>query len=449
MIFDLKKYFGVDKINFVYGPYFKTLKSCKIVYGDPNYGNEREVDYYNFLENNIVKSRSKSGIYINLIQRERCKEIIHYINDMDNQYTESLAKKLDPSICNLFVIATSEGPDWWFNGHCGDGTYQQNLFDIIKEKIPKFFWMLKKTNMHLLIDQMNEGFPLYDCYDVIHNYFEKEKSDISKLHFVTSNLYEQKIYNDWREKNNKTDGFNIIAQPWLENLGWNVVESNVKIQKKYKQNNLDNIKLFNCLNRRGRHDRVIFLNYLNYYNLLENNLVSAGDECKYFVEGQHESKIDIKILNKQNQKNFCNKVPIVQDKSNFQINFANDLNLDLFLNSWFTVVTETFVSEFPGKSMFFSEKIFKPISVCSPFIMVAAPRSLENLKKLGYETFYDIIDESYDQMLDRPKRFKKICELLLDLNKLSSAQLFAMYCKVGEILKHNQNLWKRNITCKI
>ena len=91
--------------------------------------------------------------------------------------------------------------------------------------------------------------------------------------------------------------------------------------------------------------------------------------------------------------------------------------------------------------MFFSEKTFKPIATCTPFIMVAAPKSLETLKKLGYETFHDIIDESYDNILDRSQRFKKICSILLGLNKLTSQQLYSMYCKVEDILQHNQNLW--------
>lgn len=437
MMFDLRKYFDCDQINFVYGPYFKLLNNKNILGTD---GKKIEnIRYYNFLENNVTIKRHK--LYSS--PRSRFVEINDYINGCYNHLTESVAKKLNPSNCNVFIIRVSEGPDWWLEGIQPDASRQKNIFEIIKEKIPKFFYMLKKKNMHLLIDQAMEGFPLNMHYNYIHNYFEKERSNISKLHFVTSNLYEQKIYNDWKQKNNKTVGFNIVAKPWFTQMGWNVARNkvSVEIQKKFKFDNANNIKLFNCLNRRGRPDRVRFLNYLNYYNLLKNNLVSAGDECKHFEVPDKESIIDVRILNKNNQKNFCDKVPLVLDNSNFQINFAGNLNLDIYFNSWFTITSETFVTEHTGTSMFFSEKTFKPIATCSPFIMVAAPKSLENLKKLGYETFHDIIDESYDNILDRPKRFSKICDILVRLNRLTPQQLYNMYCKVGDILQHNQYVW--------
>ena len=443
MMFDLRKYFSNDKINFVYGPSFKTLRYSKIAYSlpdsDPYFEIGRKVRYYNFLENNIIKIENDT----HSIQRERFKEIKHYTDGLNNQFTESLPKKLDPSVCNIFAIATAEGPDWWFDGLHSDNTCRQNLFELIKEKIPKFFWMLRKKNMHLIIDQSCEGYPLDNHYNSIHNYFEKEESNISKLHFVTSNLYEQKIYKRWKEKNDKTVGFNIIGKPFFSNMRWDVTQNsiNVEIQKKFKADNSKKIKLFNCLNRRGRPDRVRFLNYLNYYNLIENNLVSAGHECDLFIGGVDKSKIGRKIFFRHNQKKFRDKIPIVLDESNFNINFAGNLNFDLYLNSWFTITSETFVSEHPNKSMFFSEKTFKPIATCSPFIMLAAPKSLYNLKKLGYETFHDIIDESYDNVLDRSKRFKKICNILLGLNKLTPQQLYSMFCKVEDILEHNQNLW--------
>lgn len=441
MTFDLRPYFGCDKINFVYGPAYTSYNNIKILHEWNEIEDVKTVKksrYYNFLEYDIVEIKNK----IAYIQRERFRTTDNWTHQCLNEFTESLAKKLNPSICNVFVMQTAEGPDWWYEGKHADGSSSKDLFQIIKEKIPKFFWMLKKRNLHLLIDQSLEGYPMEKLYSSIHNVFEKEKSDISKLHFVTSNLYEQKIYDRWKQKNKKTVGFNIIAKPWFTKFKWDITQNkiNVNIQKKFKFDN-PNIKLFNCLNRRGRPDRIRFLNYLNYFNLIENNFVSAGDECKRFEKPQRYSEIDMEILKKRNQMQYYNKVPITVDEWNFKINFAGNLNLDLYLNSWFTVTSETFVSEYTDTSMFFSEKTFKPIVTCSPFIMVAAPKSITNLKELGYETFSDIIDESYDNIQDRPTRFKKICEILLELQKLTPRQLYSMFCKVQDILEHNQNLY--------
>ena len=74
-----------------------------------------------------------------------------------------------------------------------------------------------------------------------------------------------------------------------------------------------------------------------------------------------------------------------------------------------------------------------------PFIMYGQPRSLEYLKTLGFKTFPNIFDESYDTITDTNKRQEKIIE---QIQKMPTAQ-----CK--EIVQHNFELfWNRDIVTK-
>lgn len=72
-----------------------------------------------------------------------------------------------------------------------------------------------------------------------------------------------------------------------------------------------------------------------------------------------------------------------------------------------------------------TEKTYKPILMCKPFIIYGASGNLDILRKEGFKTFDPIIDESYDRVEDHPiiKR-EAIAKLLENLNSLTDAEFF-------------------------
>ncbi len=64
---------------------------------------------------------------------------------------------------------------------------------------------------------------------------------------------------------------------------------------------------------------------------------------------------------------------------------------------WCTVVSEAQYND-SQKSIFLSEKTFKPIACSHPFQILGAKGSLKELRKLGYLTFENLFDESYDEL---------------------------------------------------
>lgn len=101
------------------------------------------------------------------------------------------------------------------------------------------------------------------------------------------------------------------------------------------------------------------------------------------------------------------------------------------------VVNETRFAQPTGN---ISEKVLYAIASSSPFILVAPPRSLEYLHKLGFKTFNKFWDESYDLEEDHTKRLKMIFDIFDEINNLPVKHLRFYYKKMQPILKHNNKI---------
>lgn len=112
-------------------------------------------------------------------------------------------------------------------------------------------------------------------------------------------------------------------------------------------------------------------------------------------------------------------------------------------NSFCSIVTETYffnyqMDELVNDAIFITEKVEKCISAGQPFILLGRPYFLQKMKELGFQTFSNFWDESYDREEDDYKRFKMVANLILEISKLSLKQLEDLYKKIIPILKHNQ-----------
>lgn len=108
-------------------------------------------------------------------------------------------------------------------------------------------------------------------------------------------------------------------------------------------------------------------------------------------------------------------------------------NPNWYNSTAFSIVAETTVSS--NDTIFVTEKTFKPIAFCHPFIIFGQPRILEFLKSSGFETFENIFDESYDNEYEINYRLKKIVD---QINNYSNKD----YDRITiEKIKHNKELF--------
>lgn len=136
----------------------------------------------------------------------------------------------------------------------------------------------------------------------------------------------------------------------------------------------------------------------------------------------------------------------IDNKAN---SFDTRYQFEMIQESFVYVATET-VFHYP--STFLSEKSFKGITAKRPFILVAAPFSLQYLRTLGFKTFSEYWDESYDLEVDPEQRMLKIIELLNSLCQLNLSDLTKLLIEMESVLQYNfsyyQNLLFNNELAK-
>lgn len=219
-------------------------------------------------------------------------------------------------------------------------------------------------------------------------------------------------------------------------------------------------KKYLCFNRRWRLHRPALVALLATKNLLNIGYVSLGDAD----DGRNWGNTFNDILQKHNTdneivslltqyKNTIVSLPnLYLDTTDLKTNWVgiSEYNFDLYRNTLISIVTETnFYTDIhsePGR--FLSEKTFKPIANCHPFIIVSVPNTLSLLRSIGYKTFSPWIDESYDLELDDSKRLKKIVQEIERISKLSNSEVKDLVNSLKPIVEHNLNvLLSKNIFC--
>ena len=105
------------------------------------------------------------------------------------------------------------------------------------------------------------------------------------------------------------------------------------------------------------------------------------------------------------------------------------------------VVLETL---FDDQRWHLTEKSLRPIACGRPFILAATPRSLEYLRSYGFETFGNLIDETYDQIANPVERLQCITAEMLRISKLPQKQKLQLWQSLYEIADRNKQLFFSN-----
>jgi hypothetical protein len=189
--------------------------------------------------------------------------------------------------------------------------------------------------------------------------------------------------------------------------------------------------LYVCYNRRPRYHRLIMLCSLLSNNIWHRGLIShRPDNFKQDLSQINwEFQSYVKMLEAIGPKEL--------DMDLLDNNPAIQYNIDHYSQTFLSLIPET---GFSSHSVFLSEKIWKSIRVGHPFIVVGNPGTLTELHNLGFKTFGDWWDESYDNVLNLEKRVKKISKVLVKLSQLSILELKNLRRDLRDTVEFNQNL---------
>ena len=113
-------------------------------------------------------------------------------------------------------------------------------------------------------------------------------------------------------------------------------------------------------------------------------------------------------------------------------NLACFVTYKIYNDTWFTMLIETH----DGR-IFFTEKTAKALLGRRVFVMFGAAGSLAALRKIGFRTFSDVMDEGYDQIQDTETRHQSALALVRWLAQQDPVEI---YRAAEEIIAHNQRL---------
>ena len=205
-------------------------------------------------------------------------------------------------------------------------------------------------------------------------------------------------------------------------------------------------KRFICFNRSlNRPSRIAIIYMALKHNLLNDSIFSFitslhPENIKHSLEPylEPEDNVDeyyqriIDIVPYEIDTHHLND----QQKQSFQT--IDNNRKDLYIDTYFHITSETRMGDEP--SSFMSEKTWRPILNLQPFIYFGGYKALAKLHELGFKTFGNIIDESYDFELDPVKRFKMAEKEVVRLKNMSMDEIHNLYYSVTDVLIHNQHL---------
>jgi hypothetical protein len=349
------------------------------------------------------------------------REII--FNKITPENTDSVDKYIIP-------IGVSHGPDDWA---------KPELFSNLPEVYLKD---LRNKKAMLVIDQSLEGYHQDYIWEFFHSQCSLYELNPRCIFYVTGNMMTGLHYHVWCDSRNISYDSRIraIGYPHFEHVVYydsikrNQSDTPLPTFEKhvsYKKEHVENIKTFACLNKRQRQHRVWMFVRLLEEQLLDSGLVSMNDY------GRHVRSWEGKELTREQIEKSSEILPkLVYEKSNNELNdlhYIHRFNDDVCLDTFFSIVPEAACGD-KEKSVFLSEKTFKPICCSTPFAIWGGKYSLKELKKLGYKTFHPFIDESYDTM----DTWDRLEALIKNTKKIDSIKnKFEWFEGMQDILEHN------------
>ena len=295
--------------------------------------------------------------------------------------------------------------------------------------------LLNDNNFNLLIYSAHESLDSTKLI-FLKNLFNEYKFNEKKIHLVNngSNLNELQIkYNT---------NFNIYRLNILSNnkIG-DMIHSTNSFFKKNKSG-----KFFMTFNKEDKTHRYGLLMLLKKYNLLEQTNWSFLPTNKGLINTDRLKKImnedlvttlsnEIEYFKNLEYK-FSDYEPEIEFNRGVVIELTMNENIKNYENSYVNLTTESVFDE-GGELIHITEKSYKPFYYYQFPLIMASKNHIKKMKELyDLDFFEDIIDYSYDNVINNEERFKLYFKEILRIN--DNKQMFI------EFYNNNQHRFEQN-----
>ena len=275
------------------------------------------------------------------------------------------------------------------------------------------------------------------------------KIDSDLLYYVDSNANNKKTLNQF-----KLNGgfFNYYDSLFVNNDYAHIVKDIEDLKERPKKILL--------LGGNARQHRLRFIDaVLQLPNFEEDNFISTAGGSYFDPKLKKSVKIQERFLDLKPERHTMTDNVLAQ-----AVFFAKTTSIDKFAeptqwgpthlfyiesylhtDSYFQIVTSTWF-EMDLERIEINEKHARPMYSLQPFIVFGEPNTLRAFKDMGYKTYSDWIDESYDSVVDDRLRFEKVVALVASINAMSRTDLSAMMKDMLPTLLHNIEHHNKRVT---
>jgi hypothetical protein len=275
--------------------------------------------------------------------------------------------------------------------------------------------------------------------EILKELCERNNWPLDKIHFVLPNLVQDKSV--WPSL--EYGGASILIDDDItKNIFLGLQAENIEVAK-------DIQKTFGIFIHRSQWDRLLLSSHLykNHKNISMQTFRKDLKDPAHMIEMELDqlfwllscdNKLDKKII-----QQLCDFISSLPHNNGIEWQYNNqqatvDKNLMTWYNNIFLdVVCEKMIT---GQTFFPTEKTARPLATKTPFLIMAAPNYIKNLRRLGFRSFGQFWDESYDyqQGVQRVESMQRIID---DLAKLDKQQLQNLYQEMTPTLEHNHQVY--------
>jgi hypothetical protein len=285
-----------------------------------------------------------------------------------------------------------------------------------------------------------EGVKSFEC---LKEFLQKNSINPKKVFIVNNNSKLNEL------KQTYLPDVNVHSLKFIPNTS-NLTLS--KIESKFNDNKLG--KFFLCHNRTPKSHRYSTLTLLKYENIIDdvnwslvsgfqnkNELLLSGiftkeDIKKYNDEIKYFSEIEIKKSDYELDEKWFQPNTHEIDDEGLPYWMRIPEKVETFENSYVNIVTEsTFIDS--ELVVHITEKSFRPFYFYQFPIFVASHHHVKHLKEIyGFDMFEDIINHSYDDLVNHRDRFFEIIKEIKRLNEDKE--------NIKEFYKNNYDRFEKN-----
>lgn len=316
--------------------------------------------------------------------------------------------------------------------------------------------LIRNRNGYILIDHSPEAFMGDGHLNAMHGYFGPIHGiPLHKVIYLTGCVNANELYEAYCRRNNipnnKNSRLTIISYPSSHQV-FSTQLALGSIEPEYNTEILPD-KLFLVWNRRLRKHRLQLALCLEKNNVVDRSYISfAKDDPEnptYSVLGAldtYKNNTNLQ-LNNEIVERFKQRLPLVLDGQDNTNKMCEDSNNDgewnatrrFYQNSLISIITET---NFDLPELTLTEKSFKPIKEKHPFIILGVPGALKAMREMGFKTFSEFWDESYDTQESPEVRMMQVSFITEQISKWTPEQILDFKRRVKPILEHNYNQLK-------